>query len=68
MQRTVIYECVGLRAEYSGGMKIQATNHLAQYVKDGWQVIGVSGGGAIQPATGTEPIKYAMFAVLLEKQ
>ena len=47
MARTVIYECIGLETEYSGGMKIKATNYLSQYLEAGWQVIGVSGGGTV---------------------
>ena len=67
MARTVIYECIGLETEYSGGMKIKATNYLAQYLEAGWQVLGVSGGGAIQPTLKSEPNHYAIFAILLEK-
>jgi hypothetical protein len=67
MARTVVYECIGLRSEYSGGMKIQATNYLAQYLEAGWNVIGVSGGGAVQPALQSEPTQYAIFAIILEK-
>jgi hypothetical protein len=67
MQRTVVYECVGLRSEYSGGLKIQATNYLSQYLEAGWQVIGVSGGGTVQPALQSEPSQFAIFAIMLEK-
>jgi hypothetical protein len=35
MQRTVVYECISLRSEYSGGMKIQATNYLDEYLQAG---------------------------------
>jgi hypothetical protein len=67
MQRTIIYECIGLRSEYSGGMKIEATKHLEQYLEAGWKVLGVSGGGSVQPALQTEPTSYAIFAIMLEK-
>jgi hypothetical protein len=67
MQRTIIYECVGLRSEYSGGMKIQATNYLQQYLADGWRVLGVSGGGAVRPALESETPQYAIFAIMLER-
>lgn len=67
MQRTVIYECIGLQTEYSGGLKIQATNYLTQYLEAGWKVIGVSGGGTVQPALQSEPTQFAIFAVMLEK-
>ena len=67
MTRTVIYECIGLRSEYSGGMKIQATNYLQQYLDSGWTVVGVSGGGTVQPALQSEPGQFAIFAVMLEK-
>jgi hypothetical protein len=67
MQRTIIYECIGLRSEYSGGMKIQATNYLQQYLADGWRILGVSGGGTVQPALESEAPQYAIFAVMLEK-
>ena len=67
MTRTVIYECIGLRSEYSGGMRIQATNYLSQYLEAGWKVISVSGGGSVQPALQSEPSQYAIFAILLEK-
>ena len=67
MERTVIYECIGLRSEYSGGLKIQATNYLAQYLEAGWKVLGVSGGGTVQPALQTEPSQFAIFAIMLEK-
>lgn len=67
MQRTIVYECIGLRTEYSGGMKIQATHYLAEYQKAGWQVIGVSGGGTVQPAMQSESGQYAIFAIMLEK-
>ncbi len=67
MQRTIVYECIGLRSEYSGGMKIQATNYLSEYLKAGWQVVGVSGGGTVQPAMQSEPGQYAIFAIMLEK-
>ena len=67
MTRTVVYECIGLRTEYSGGMKIQATNYLAQYLEAGWTVVGVSGGGSVKPSLQTEPGEFAIFAVMLEK-
>jgi len=67
MARTVIYECIGLETEYSGGMKIKATNYLAQYLQAGWTVIGVSGGGTVHPAMQTEPSQFAIFAIMLEK-
>jgi hypothetical protein len=67
MQRTIIYECIGLRSEYSGGMKIQATNYLQQHLDAGWRILGVSGGGAIQPALESEAPQYAIFAIMLEK-
>ena len=67
MTRTIIYECIGLETEYSGGMKIKATNYLAQYLQAGWTVVGVSGGGTVQPAMQTEPSQFAIFAIMLEK-
>jgi hypothetical protein len=48
-------------------MKIQATNYLQQYLDSGWTVIGVSGGGSVQPVLQSEPGQYAIFAVMLEK-
>jgi hypothetical protein len=30
-------------------------------------VLGVSGGGSVQPALQTEPTSYAIFAIMLEK-
>ena len=67
MQRKVIYECVGLRTEYNGGLKIQATNYLMQYLEAGWQVVNVGGGGAVQPAFQAEPSQFVIFAIVLEK-
>ena len=67
MQRTIIYECIGLETEYSGGTKIKATNYLAQYLEAGWQVLGVSGGGTVQPVLKSEASQFAIFAILLEK-
>ena len=67
MARKVIYECIGLESEYSGEMKIKATNYLAQYLEAGWNVVGVSGGGTVQPTLKSEPGQYAIFAVMLEK-
>ncbi len=67
MERTVIFECIGLRTEYSGGLKIQTTNYLTQYLESGWNVVSVSGGGAITPAMQSEPSQFAIFAIVLEK-
>jgi hypothetical protein len=67
MQRTIVYECISLRSEYSGGMKIQATNYLAEYLQAGWHVIGVSGGGTVQPSLQSEPGQFAIFAIMLER-
>ncbi|HUK83053.1 MAG TPA: hypothetical protein VLZ12_10535 [Verrucomicrobiae bacterium] len=67
MARTVIYECISLETEYSGGIKIKATNYLSQYLEAGWKVLGVSGGGTVQPVLKSEPSQFAIFAIMLEK-
>jgi hypothetical protein len=67
MQRTVVYECVSLKTEYSGGITLALTNNLSRYVEEGWQIVSVSGGGAVHPAFKSEPTQYAVFAIILEK-
>jgi len=67
MARTIVYECIGLETEYSGGLKIKATNYLSQYLEAGWKVLGVSGGGTVQPSLHSESPQFAIFAIMLEK-